>query len=80
MLDQRIVSKIPTVVQYLCEEIVVGRVIHDDIGIFVVFDDAMESGNAGVRRRYLMQRNLAHVELSTGRQCLVGPDEAFYSI
>lgn len=80
MLYERVVAEITAIIQYLREEVLVGSVIHDDVGIVVVLDDAMESDDARMRGGDLVESNLADMELSPNWWPFLGMQEAFYSI
>lgn len=79
--DQVILTKIPPIVQDLREEITVTTVIHDDPGVLVVFDDAMEGHNARMCRGQLMKSDFADMQLPLASCApLVGMRETFHCV
>ena len=75
MLDEGIVAQVPALVQNLGEQVVVWGVVHYNIGVIPVFDDAMEGDDRRMGRGELVQRNFANMELSTSAS---GADQAFH--
>lgn len=59
MFDDDIVAEISSIIQDLREKIVVGRIIHDDVGIVIILDDFVEGNNSLVTRCDLVKGNLA---------------------
>ncbi|GLB42074.1 hypothetical protein LshimejAT787_1100890 [Lyophyllum shimeji] len=78
--SQRVVSEIAAVVQYLREEVLVGSVIHDDVGIVRVLDDAMKSDYARMCGGKLVKSNFADMELSPNWWLFLGTEEAFHGM
>ena len=48
MLDEGIVAQVPALVQNLGEQVVVWGVVHDNVCVIPVFDDAMEGDDRGM--------------------------------
>ena len=63
MFDDMVITEVARLVQDLCEQVFVWGIIHDDVCIVEVFDNAMESDDGGVSGCDLVQRNFAHMEL-----------------
>ena len=61
MFNDDVVAKISSIIQDLREKIVVGRIIHDDIGIVVILDNFVKGNDSLVTRRNLVQGNLTNV-------------------
>ncbi len=61
MFDDDIVAEISSIIQDLREKIVVGRIIHDDVGIVVILDDFVKGNDSLVTRRDLVKSDLANV-------------------
>lgn len=61
LFNKKVVAQITTMVKDLSEEIAIFAVIHDDKCVLIVFDDAVESNNVGVRRCELVEGNLTKV-------------------
>ena len=64
VLDEDVVPKIATTMQDLGEEIVVRCIVHDDVGVVALVDDAMEGDHARVGRGELVECYFADVDLS----------------
>ena len=64
VLDEGIVPKIAAAMQDLSEEIMVGCVIHHDVGETAFLHNTMEGNHAWVRRCELMQGNFSYVDLA----------------
>lgn len=71
VLDEVVVTKISTAVEDLREQVVVWSVVHDDVGVTVLFDDSMKGNDVGMGAGDLVESNLAYVDLSLAG-CLVG--------
>lgn len=63
MLNQAIIPKIPTPMQNLGEEIMVGSEIHDDVRIEKILDDAVQGDDVRMGTGNLMERDFADVQL-----------------
>jgi len=61
MFDDDIVAEISSIIQDLREKVVVGRIIHNDVGIVVILDDFVKGNDSLVTRRNLVKGNLANV-------------------
>lgn len=61
MFNDDVVTKISSIIQDLREKIVVGRIIHDDVGIIVILDDFVKGNDSLVTRRNLVQGNLTNM-------------------
>jgi hypothetical protein len=61
MLNDDVVAKISSIIQDLREKIVVGRIVHDDVGIIVILDNFVKGNDSLVTRRNLVQGNLTNV-------------------
>jgi hypothetical protein len=61
MFNDDIVAEISSIIQDLREEIVVRRIIHDDVGIVVILDDFVKGNDSLVTRRNLVKGYLPNV-------------------
>ena len=64
VFDESVIPKIATTMQDLREKIVVRCIVHDDVGVITLFDDAMEGDHARVGRGKLVECYFADVDLS----------------
>ena len=80
VLDERVVPEVTAAVQNLGKEVVVRRVVHDDVCVVSLFYNAMESDHARVDGSELVQRNFTYVNLALAGSLLTGSDEAFDGI
>lgn len=64
VFDETVVPEIATTMQDLGEEIVVRCIVHDDVGVVALFDDAMEGDHTRVGRSELVESYFADVDLS----------------
>lgn len=70
MFNKDVVAKISSIIQDLREKVMVGRIIHYNIGIIVILDDFVKGNNPWMARCDLVQRNLANVLMPpTSRLC-----------
>ena len=63
VFDEEVVSKIPTVMQYLREEVAVVGIVHNNVSEVALLDDAVEGDDVGVGGRNLMEGDFADVGL-----------------
>lgn len=63
MLDQCVVPQIAAAMKDLCEQVMVWRVVHDNIGAAVFLNDTVKSDDAWVGACDLVKCNLAYVDL-----------------
>lgn len=63
MFDDMVIAEVARLVQDLCEQVFVWSIIHDDVCIVEVLDNAVEGDDGGVSGGDLVQRNFAHMEL-----------------
>jgi len=80
VLDESIVSEITATMQDLGEEIVVRCIVHDDVGMISLINDAMEGDHARVGRGELVECYFADVDLSLARGLVARGDEALDSV
>jgi len=77
VLDECIIPKVATIIQYLREEVVVRGIIQDDVGIAVILYDTVERNDAMVCRRKLVERDFADVDLPAHGWLVVVVHQAF---
>jgi hypothetical protein len=76
-----VIGEIPALVEYLSKQITVFGEIHDNIGIWTLLENTMQSDNVGVLGGELVKENLAHVKLPLPRvRMRLGVGEAFDSV
>ena len=81
VLDEMVLAEVATVVEDLGEEVAVGGKVHDEVGVVVLLDDAVEGDDVGVGRGEAVEGDLAHVELAlAGAGVDVRADEALDGI
>lgn len=68
VFDEAIIAQVACLVEYLGEEVLIRRIVHDDVRIIYVFDDSVKGDDRGMDGGYLMQRDLAKMELSAARR------------
>lgn len=61
VFNKVILSEVAAVVQDLREEITVGSVVHDEVGVVVLFHDPVEGDYVWVGRRKAMKGDFPHV-------------------
>lgn len=71
-LNKFVISQITTMVEDLREQVAVLAIVHNDISVLWVLDDAVEGNNIGVRRGELVECDLAQVELALARSVALG--------
>lgn len=64
MFYEVVPPQVTTVVKNLGEEVVVGSVVHNDIGVFVVFNNTMQRNDVRMSAGNLVEGNFSDVELS----------------
>lgn len=67
VLDERVITEIAAAVQDLRKEIVVGSVIHDDVGKIEGFDNTVKSDDSRMPRSKLVQCDFANMDLPRAR-------------
>lgn len=80
VLDECVVPKITAVVEDLREQVVVGGVIHNNIGVVEVFHDAMQGDDTWVCGGELVEGDLADVDLALARCLMTGSNQAFHGV
>ena len=71
-LNKIVIAQITTMVEDLRKQVAVLAIVHNDIGVLWVLDDAVEGNNVGVRGGELVEGDLAHVQLALARSVALG--------
>jgi len=73
VFDEVVVTKITAIVENLRKEVVVCGIIHDNISVIVVFNDAVEGDDVGMTTGELMEGNFPDMNLTLPKGLRIVP-------
>jgi hypothetical protein len=80
MLDEEVIAEIAATMKDLGEKVSVAGVVHNNVRVIVLFDNAVKGDNVRVRGCKLMQGNFADVKMALAACLGLGLHQAFDGI
>ena len=78
VFDETIVPQIAAAMQDLCGEIMVRRIVHDNVHVCILLNHAVEGDDARVGRGDLMESDFANLDLPLAESPMPGGNKAFH--